>query len=154
MNKDLTDKEKTDIIRKIADKEWECHRLDRERTRLNTKRNKLLRENPIEENKLLRELLNRLEYLKEQRRKVLKDIKYEKLNEFRRKRDLRKQIPELQENSKEVKEINEKMSIAFEELNDLGARYGSELYNAGWELFKLERDKTGVKDKNPQEVAE
>lgn len=135
----LTDKQETDIIRKIADLEWKCHRIQEEYKKANSKRAKLLKTIIIPENKLLRELLNRLEDLKQQRRECLRNIKVERSREYRRKRDIRMQVPELKQNSEELKEINKRMSEAFDELNSYGRNYES-LYNKGYDLYKLERD--------------
>ena len=47
-----------------------------------------------------------------------------------------------------MKEISEKTNIAFAELNKFGEQYGSKLYNAGWDLFKLERDNKNLTDED------
>lgn len=135
----MNDKEETDAIRRIADLEWACHRKDKEYSQIYNKSNKIKKKFPVPQNKLLNELLNRLEDLKVQRRKILSDIKVERLNEYRRKVSFRRSIPEIVEVRKELKIKQEERNKLFKELNELGEKYGSKIFNAGWDLYQLEK---------------
>jgi hypothetical protein len=136
----MNDKEETDAIRKIADFEWATHRINKEYTRATSNVEKIKRKYPVPENKLLKELYARLEELKVQRRKCLSDIKIEKHNEYKRKVLFRKSIDEIQKAKEELKIVSEKRNELFKLLNECGEKYGTKVYNAGYDLFKLERD--------------
>ena len=57
----MNDKEETDFIRSVANKEWECHRLDKERSKLYSENIKLIKKFPVPNNELLSALIKRKE---------------------------------------------------------------------------------------------